>query len=38
MFWNEVTGSVIGLLVAGVAYRLTGRHHAYDTPSSRTKL
>ena len=28
MFWNTVTGSVIGLIVAGAAYALTGRHHA----------
>jgi len=26
MFWNLVTGSVIGLLVGGIAYALTGRH------------
>jgi len=27
MFWNLVTGSVIGLVVAGSAYALTGRAH-----------
>jgi hypothetical protein len=30
MFWNTVTGSVIGLLVAGIAKRVTGLSHAYD--------
>jgi len=28
MFWNEVTGTVIGTAVAGIAYGATGRHHA----------
>jgi len=28
MFWNEVTGSVIGLAVAGLARAATGRDHA----------
>jgi hypothetical protein len=28
MFWNVVTGSVTGTVVAGLAYRITGRHHA----------
>jgi hypothetical protein len=27
-FWNEVTGAAIGTVVAGVAWALTGRHHA----------
>jgi hypothetical protein len=27
-FWNNFTAAAIGLLVAGVAYRVTGRHHA----------
>jgi len=27
MFWNVVTGSVIGLVVGGVAYAATGRQH-----------
>jgi len=27
MFWNTVTGSVIGLAVAGVARAVTGRDH-----------
>ena len=31
MFWNTVTGSVIGLIVAGAAYALTGRHYAGDS-------
>jgi hypothetical protein len=25
MFWNEVTGAVIGMMVAGAAWWLTGR-------------
>jgi hypothetical protein len=33
MFWNSFTGSVIGLLVAGIAKQLTGRSHAYDVPT-----
>jgi hypothetical protein len=28
MFWNLVTGVVLGVVVAGVAYAVTGRHHA----------
>jgi hypothetical protein len=31
MFWNTFTGSVIGLLVGGIAKRLTGQSHAYDS-------
>ena len=27
MFWNLVTAVAIGIVVAGGAYRLTGRHH-----------
>jgi hypothetical protein len=27
MFWNEVTATVVGLAVAGVAFALTRRHH-----------
>jgi len=27
MFWNEVTGTVIGLAVGAVAYGATARHH-----------
>jgi hypothetical protein len=30
MFWNEVTGAVIGTLVAGVAWKLTGQAHWHD--------
>jgi hypothetical protein len=26
MFWNEVTGTVIGASVGAVAYLLSGRH------------
>jgi len=26
MFWNLTTGSVVGFLVGGAAYGLTGRH------------
>jgi len=28
MFWNTVTGAVIGLTVAGVARAVTGRDHS----------
>ncbi|MEO6025551.1 MAG: hypothetical protein ABIR79_01610 [Candidatus Binatia bacterium] len=31
MFWNEATATVIGLLVAGIAFRLTGKNHALDS-------
>lgn len=27
MFWNLVTATVIGAMVAGIAYGITGRHH-----------
>jgi len=27
MFLNEITGTVIGTAVAGIAYAVTGRHH-----------
>jgi len=30
MAWNLSTGSVLGLLVAGIAYALTGQHHLHD--------
>jgi len=30
MFWNSVTGSVIGTVVAGLAYLLSGRQYATD--------
>jgi hypothetical protein len=30
MFWNEVTGTVIGLLVGGGAYALTHSHNGID--------
>ncbi len=33
MFWNEVTGGVAGALIAGIAFLLTGRHHAHDKPA-----
>jgi len=28
MFWNTVTGSVIGLAVGALAWQATGKHHA----------
>ena len=28
MFWNTVTGAVIGLMVGALAYLVTGKHHA----------
>jgi len=36
MFWNEVTGTVIGTAVAGIAFALTGRHHGLDREGSST--
>lgn len=27
MFWNEVTGAAIGVVVGGIAFAVTGRHH-----------
>jgi hypothetical protein len=30
MAWNLATGAVVGTLVAGLAWALTGRHHADD--------
>jgi len=27
MFWNLVTGSVIGMLVGGISRAATGKHH-----------
>jgi hypothetical protein len=39
MFWNTVTGAVIGTSIAGIAYWLTGKHHALDvsaTPPTAT--
>jgi len=27
MFWNLTTSSVVGLLVGGIAYLVTGKHH-----------
>jgi hypothetical protein len=30
MFWNGVTGAVIGTLVAGAAWTLTGKAHWHD--------
>jgi hypothetical protein len=27
MFWNETTASIIGLVVAGIAFVATGKHH-----------
>jgi len=34
MFWNIVTGSVIGTTVAGAAFVITKRHHALDPPAA----
>jgi hypothetical protein len=34
MFWNEFTATSIGVIVAGVAFWITGKHHALDTASS----
>jgi hypothetical protein len=36
MFWNEVTGTTIGLVVAGVAFAITRRHHAADAGDRST--
>ncbi len=30
MFWNETTATTIGLLVAGLAFWITGKEHALD--------
>jgi hypothetical protein len=30
MFWNETTATVLGLLVAGIAFKLTGKNHSLD--------
>lgn len=30
MFWNETTATAAGFLVAGIAFWLTGKHHALD--------
>jgi len=30
MFWNETTATSLGLIVAGLAFWLTGKHHALD--------
>jgi hypothetical protein len=35
MFWNTVTGSVIGLAVAGSAYFVTGHRHIGDPSAPR---
>jgi len=35
MFWNEVTGSVIGLSVAGIAFLVTGKDHLAASPRVR---
>lgn len=32
MFWNETTGTIAGLLIAGIAFLVTGRHHGLDEP------
>lgn len=30
LFWNGFTGALLGLLIGGIAKRLTGKSHAYD--------
>jgi hypothetical protein len=35
MRWNLTTGTLVGLLVAGCAYWITGRHHLYSEPRER---
>jgi len=30
MFWNIFTGAVIGIMVGGIAFMLTGRRHVHD--------
>ena len=30
MFWNETTATSAGFIVAGLAFWLTGKHHALD--------
>jgi hypothetical protein len=37
MFWNTVTGSVVGLVIGGIAYRLTGRNHRFDVRLARSE-
>jgi hypothetical protein len=32
MFWNAVTGSVIGAVVAGLAFAITKQHHPLASP------
>jgi len=34
MFWNTVTGSVVGLTVAGVAFLITKQHHLVVPPGA----
>jgi hypothetical protein len=34
MFWNTVTGSVIGIEVAGLAYLITKQHHLAVPPTA----
>lgn len=33
MFWNETTATSLGLIVAGLAFYLTGKHHDLDVPA-----
>jgi len=35
MFLNEVTGTVAGAIVGGLAYAITRKHHAYDASAGR---
>ncbi len=32
MFWNETTATSLGLIVAGLAFWATGKHHDLDVP------
>ncbi len=34
MFWNETSATVLGLVIAGIAFKLTGKHHVLDQASS----
>lgn len=36
MFWNETTAVMIGILVAGIAFKLTGQEHALDVSAKES--
>ena len=38
MFWNMVTGAIIGTSVGAVAFWATGKHHCMDAPDRRYDL